>query len=180
MQLLVAVWRSFGAQAGGTMVSAPLPSRRRWTVNGFLSGAGAILDTFATFHDFVAVERHTRRRKIPTSSSSARCAEQDFQFLGDVGWLGTAALPDMVTSVRWHDSLTTQTLTYRAVHDRAGFAHAECSKAQRRGGGSYGAALRLHQRLTPVPEPESYAMFLAGLGVMGAIAARRRKSKNSA
>ena len=29
----------------------------------------------------------------------------------------------------------------------------------------------------PVPEPESYAMLLAGLGVMGAIAVRRNKSK---
>lgn len=29
----------------------------------------------------------------------------------------------------------------------------------------------------PVPEPESYAMFLAGLGVMGAIAVRRNKAK---
>lgn len=28
----------------------------------------------------------------------------------------------------------------------------------------------------PVPEPETYAMLLAGLGVMGAVAARRRKS----
>ncbi len=30
--------------------------------------------------------------------------------------------------------------------------------------------------LAPVPEPESYAMFLAGLGVIGAVANRRRKS----
>jgi len=29
---------------------------------------------------------------------------------------------------------------------------------------------------TPVPEPETYAMMLAGLGLMGAIA-RRRKAK---
>lgn len=29
----------------------------------------------------------------------------------------------------------------------------------------------------PVPEPESYAMLLAGLGVMGAIAVRRNKAK---
>ncbi len=30
--------------------------------------------------------------------------------------------------------------------------------------------------VTPVPEPESYAMLLAGLGVMGAIARRRSKT----
>jgi hypothetical protein len=29
--------------------------------------------------------------------------------------------------------------------------------------------------LTPVPEPETYAMFLAGLGVMGFIARRRHR-----
>ncbi len=31
---------------------------------------------------------------------------------------------------------------------------------------------------TPVPEPETYAMLLAGLGVMGAVA-RRRKQKSA-
>lgn len=31
--------------------------------------------------------------------------------------------------------------------------------------------------VTPVPEPESYAMMLAGLGVMGFIALRRRRSE---
>ena len=36
-------------------------------------------------------------------------------------------------------------------------------------GGQYHAFL-----LTPVPEPETYAMFLAGLGLMGAVAKRRR------
>ncbi len=32
---------------------------------------------------------------------------------------------------------------------------------------------------SPVPEPESYAMFLAGLGLMGTIALRRKKSGSS-
>ncbi|MBK9347843.1 MAG: PEP-CTERM sorting domain-containing protein [Burkholderiales bacterium] len=32
--------------------------------------------------------------------------------------------------------------------------------------------------LAPVPEPETYAMLLAGLGVMGAVA-RRRKAKQA-
>lgn len=38
--------------------------------------------------------------------------------------------------------------------------------------GSYTIAANL----APVPEPESYAMFLAGLGIIGAVANRRRKS----
>jgi hypothetical protein len=33
--------------------------------------------------------------------------------------------------------------------------------------------------LAPVPEPETYAMLLAGLGVMGAVV-RRRKQKQAA
>ncbi len=41
------------------------------------------------------------------------------------------------------------------------------------GGASYGGNIVA----TPVPEPESYAMLLAGLGVMGAIAVRRNKRK---
>jgi hypothetical protein len=35
-----------------------------------------------------------------------------------------------------------------------------------------------HWTLSPVPEPETYAMLLAGLGVMGAVA-RRRKAKQA-
>ncbi len=35
-----------------------------------------------------------------------------------------------------------------------------------------------HWVLTPVPEPETYAMLLAGLGVMGAVA-RRRKAQQA-
>jgi hypothetical protein len=33
--------------------------------------------------------------------------------------------------------------------------------------------------ITPVPEPETYAMLLAGLGLMGTIARRRNKSKSA-
>jgi hypothetical protein len=39
-------------------------------------------------------------------------------------------------------------------------------------GGAYGVAIGV----SPVPEPESYAMMLIGLGLMGAIARRRNKS----
>lgn len=43
-------------------------------------------------------------------------------------------------------------------------------------GGIYTGAISA-SAVTPVPEPESYAMLLAGLGVMGAIALRRNKRK---
>lgn len=39
-------------------------------------------------------------------------------------------------------------------------------------GGSYS----IYGNMAPVPEPESYAMFLAGLGVIGAVVSRRRKN----
>ena len=43
--------------------------------------------------------------------------------------------------------------------------------------GSFGGQYVFAVTTLPVPEPESYAMLLAGLGVMGAIAARRNKRK---
>ena len=44
-------------------------------------------------------------------------------------------------------------------------------------GGAYIGAISA-SAVTAVPEPENYAMLLAGLGVMGAIAIRRNKSKS--
>jgi hypothetical protein len=37
-------------------------------------------------------------------------------------------------------------------------------------------AIGVTQLTTPVPEPETYALFLAGLGAMGFMARRRRKT----
>jgi len=34
-------------------------------------------------------------------------------------------------------------------------------------------------QLAPVPEPETYAMLLAGLGVMGFVAKRRKNTRNA-
>ena len=43
-------------------------------------------------------------------------------------------------------------------------------------GSAYGGAYGLSYSVAAVPEPESYAMFLAGLGIMGAVARRRSKA----
>lgn len=36
-------------------------------------------------------------------------------------------------------------------------------------------SIDVHQSMAPVPEPETYAMLMAGLGLMGAVARRRRQ-----
>ena len=45
--------------------------------------------------------------------------------------------------------------------------------------GSAGGALNGSIEVTPVPEPETYAMLLAGLGLMGAVVRRRSNRKTS-
>lgn len=45
-----------------------------------------------------------------------------------------------------------------------------------RGSDGFDHYFRLEGSVTAVPEPESYAMFLAGLGLMGAIARRRKQA----
>jgi hypothetical protein len=45
--------------------------------------------------------------------------------------------------------------------------------------GSYELTLTAQGNLAPVPEPETYAMMLAGLGLMGLTARRRRQKLNS-
>ena len=56
----------------------------------------------------------------------------------------------------------------------AGSYHFELSGAT---SGSLGGQYTFNAVTTPVPEPETYAMFLAGLGLIGAIARRRKQSK---
>ncbi|MFZ3289766.1 MAG: FxDxF family PEP-CTERM protein [Telluria sp.] len=44
------------------------------------------------------------------------------------------------------------------------------------GSGSFGANLNL----APVPEPETYGMMLAGLGILGMLSRRRKNSSTAA
>ena len=50
------------------------------------------------------------------------------------------------------------------------------SGATLRDGGAFGGTLGVTP-LAPVPEPDSYAMFMAGLGILGAIARRRQPTQ---
>ncbi len=73
-------------------------------------------------------------------------------------WLGTEYAP--VTSGAWEFVIAT------------GFQSASMKNVQ-----VSAMAVRTGDVLAPVPEPETYAMLLAGLGVLGAVARRRHSDK---
>lgn len=60
----------------------------------------------------------------------------------------------------------------------AGFEGGSAMRSDTNSNGNIDTWTSITMQVTAVPEPESYAMLLAGLGVMGAIA-RRRKSRTA-
>lgn len=94
-----------------------------------------------------------------------------------INFNGVSLNPSSLTSLVSPD---THSVTFSAANLAAGnyvltvsgLAQPALGFAQPAAYGNYSIAASL----APVPEPESYAMFLAGLGVIGAVATRRRKS----
>ena len=76
----------------------------------------------------------------------------------------------------WYGSFAGNTQTYTFNLPAAGNYHVDITGiAEGASGGTYGIALSA----APVPEPETFAMLLAGLGLVGTIA-RRRKTAQTA
>lgn len=76
----------------------------------------------------------------------------------------------------WYGSFAGNTQTYTFNLPAAGDYHVDITGiANGASGGTYGIALSA----APVPEPETFAMLLAGLGLVGTIA-RRRKTAQTA
>ena len=65
-----------------------------------------------------------------------------------------------------------------AARKRAGPSHAGRLRGLVHASPAYAERHASAAHVTAVPEPETYAMLLAGLGVMGAVA-RRRKAKQA-
>ncbi|MDR1423835.1 MAG: FxDxF family PEP-CTERM protein [Azoarcus sp.] len=106
-----------------------------------------------------------------------------FSFSGDATlslYLGTTSLSDWsvyVTDARTGQTLTTfdkPTGTFDVASLGAGSYNLWVSGSSPLGGqGSYSISITSSPTLA-VPEPETYAMLLAGLGIVGAVARRRR------
>lgn len=90
----------------------------------------------------------------------------------------TASLYDQtsnafVTSFTLASSATTQNLSYAGLLG-AGSYRIDVTRAAGGAGGAYLVSLSNNGApVVPVPEPESYVMFFAGLGLIGAIVRRR-------
>lgn len=167
---VVAVAASFGAQAGGTIGFGPLPIPSSWTVGGFLSGAGTILDSWS----FTTAE----------ASNANASATNSFVELTGMGTFNEitsfAAMLDgnplsiytSSTTPIGVGSITTQTLAIAPFTMSAGAHTLTISGLVSPTGGSYTATLALAP--APIPEPETLAMMLAGLGALGFLARRRQ------
>jgi hypothetical protein len=70
-------------------------------------------------------------------------------------------------------SFTTSTINYTSLHPGSTY-EIHASGMVIGSSGSYGGNLVLNT-ITPVPEPEIYAMLVAGLGVLGFVSRRKRQ-----
>jgi hypothetical protein len=98
-------------------------------------------------------------------------------FLNNVGAdLGTASIGPVSNTDRANSTEFLFRETYGAVPIGAEAVKFELNMTRFAGSYNDGYADNLSFVLTPVPEPETYAMLLAGLGLVGVIARRRKVS----
>lgn len=166
---VVALVASAGTQAGGTIGSGDLAIPSTWTVGGFLSGSGTILDNwvFTTAEDSNASASATNT--FVFSGGTTYNQISSFAATLDGHSLSLLTLPSQV--IPGCCTLTTQNLSIAPFTIGTGTHHLVISGVVGSGGGSYSATLALAP--APVPEPETYALMLAGLGAIGFLARRR-------
>ena len=88
---------------------------------------------------------------------------------GDSGgacFLATPSFVALTDNMSWTIDFTGTGLTFAAPHLKVLFAGGDV-------GNGHGSLL---SQTVPIPEPETYAMMLAGLGLLGFVARRRRQS----
>lgn len=103
----------------------------------------------------------------------------DFALYGtSVGGAQTllSAIPGSYTHIP-NSGSTTTSASYTGIAGYASYLLAVTGITKSAGGVSFLVNGSNVASITPVPEPESYAMLLAGLGLMGTIARRRNKAK---
>lgn len=161
------------AAAASSAVAANLTKTAVWT-------GSSSATTFEHLGEFGTSFFDTLNFTIPTSGSlSTSAVSIDLQ-----NWAPTPGMALQITGLQgtvWdnfhpngivnYGTFNGNNTTFNVGNLSAGTYHIDFTgNVTGQHGGAYLAALHL----APVPEPETYAMLLAGLGVMGAIARRRK------
>lgn len=109
----------------------------------------------------------------PGASAAASITNISFNGAGGIaGFIGTLASVPLGVSSLPSPPVVVNVLSGFTAELAAG-AYTLTVGGDAGAGASYGGNVVL----TPVPEPETYAMMLAGLGVVGLVAARRRRTR---
>ncbi len=169
---VVALAAAVGAQAGGTIGSGPLPVPSTWTVTGSLSGTGTISDIW----DFATAGTSSANGSASNTYvtiSGLGVLNKITSFAAKIDGNALTALPDFNTDLGGGNSITQQMLTIAPFTLAAGSHSLTISGIVGSGGGSYSATLALAP-VAVVPEPETWALMLAGVGAVGFLARRRK------
>ena len=153
------------AQANVIPISAdlnPAPNAEQYQFSTQLSGTGSFSDivnfSATPFRDLSASISGTEQKSIIfTTFDLYSSATNSLIAVGTVGSFGTIAFGGVSSGYLGGNYFLKIIGTNSGVGPNSG---------------SYNGNITL---TTPVPEPESYAMFLSGLGLMGFIARRRSK-----
>jgi hypothetical protein len=100
-----------------------------------------------------------------------------------VGYSGTLGYTGPQHATIWNGTTPTDLNNFLGTNEVGAGWLLERAVAINDNGWIVGNAMNLHTGvehaflLTPVPEPETYALFMSGLGLMGFIARRRKNSQ---
>ena len=167
----LALCGAVAAQAAGQIGTGPLAAPSSWTVSDSISGAGVLNDAW-TFE--IAASTFASATASSSYFTLTAPAAEYFKLSGFSATLDSTPLNlSTIVQTLGGGTQTTQLLTNTPVVLAAGWHTLTIGGTAGATGGGYTATLAL--TAAPVPEPETYAMMLAGLCTFAFLARRRRR-----
>lgn len=168
----VALTMVLGLAAGAaSAVTSTLTFTNNTTSHDAIFGNPAVRGSFNDTYNFT----------IPTGAGTqgGAVAISGWGFTGPTHWISSFTLTDTTTGTVMGSGApgTTSNYTFSNLNPADNFALNVMGNALKvRGSGSYSGSIQITPKVcSPIPEPDTYAMLMAGLGLLG-FTARRRKT----